>query len=344
LAAESDSHLFHQFGMLTGTAQEEPQAARSAAGARAGQAGFRHESLLYADDEQFLWGTLGPIEEALQAGQPVLAAVAREKIALLRAALGSSAKRVAFADTRSLGRNPARIIPAWARFLRENAANRQSALGIGEPVWPGRPAAELAECERHEWLLNLAFEQGQPWRLLCTYDGEGLDEDVLASAHRSHPLHLCGEDSEANDDYREPDWPAVVFGGRLAPPRAPVTELPFSREHLADVRHMVRRAAADAELSAERSEELVLAASELAANSVQHGGGGGSARVWRQDGALLCEVSDRGRLQAALVGRVQPPPDQRSGRGLWLVNQLCDLVQIRSSVRGTAVRVRVDVR
>jgi hypothetical protein len=40
-----------------------------------------------------------------------------------------------------------------------------------------------------------------------------------------------------------------------------------------------------------------------------------------------------------LVGRVRPTPDAQSGRGVWIANQLCDLVQIRSGRSGTVVRV-----
>jgi hypothetical protein len=36
-----------------------------------------------------------------------------------------------------------------------------------------------------------------------------------------------------------------------------------------------------------------------------------------------------------------PDPDPESGRGLWLVNQLCDLVQIRSGPSGTTIRVHM---
>jgi hypothetical protein len=41
------------------------------------------------------------------------------------------------------------------------------------------------------------------------------------------------------------------------------------------------------------------------------------------------------------VGRTPPSPDQRAGRGLWLANQLCDLVQIRSTEAGTVVRLHM---
>ena len=41
---------------------------------------------------------------------------------------------------------------------------------------------------------------------------------------------------------------------------------------------------------------------------------------------------------------VAPPIEQYGGRGLWIVNQLCDLVQIRSAPSGTVVRVHVHAR
>lgn len=329
---------------MTTTAQQSGQSQAGWTGDAAGaaQAGFRHESLFYAGQDEFLGGTVGHIEHALERDEPVLVAVAPQKTQLLRHVLGRNARHVAFADMHALGRNPARIIPVWERFLHDQARDARSALGIGEPVWPGRTVAELEECERHEWLLNLAFGSGRAWRLVCPYDRDALDEDVLAAARDSHPFNCCGESTEANG-YREPDWPEIVFGGRLLPPGGAVTQLSFSLEHLAEVRHVVARIAAGTELSAQRAQDLVLAASELAANSVRHGGGAGEARIWQQDGALLCEVSDAGRMDSPLTGREQPSSDQPSGRGLWLVNQLCDLVQIRSDECRTVVRVQVDL-
>ena len=44
-----------------------------------------------------------------------------------------------------------------------------------------------------------------------------------------------------------------------------------------------------------------------------------------------------------LVGRVKPVPTQVGGRGLWLANQFCDLVQIRSGDDGTAVRLQMAI-
>jgi anti-sigma regulatory factor (Ser/Thr protein kinase) len=88
----------------------------------------------------------------------------------------------------------------------------------------------------------------------------------------------------------------------------------------------------------------VTAASELAANSVMHGGGSGTLRLWHEDGSLLAEVEDGGRIEEPLVGFLRPGLEQEGGRGLWLANQLCELVQIRSGDGGTVVRLHVPVR
>jgi anti-sigma regulatory factor (Ser/Thr protein kinase) len=103
----------------------------------------------------------------------------------------------------------------------------------------------------------------------------------------------------------------------------------------------VREWAAGTLLGADRTEYLVLAVNELATNSVSHGGGRGTLQMWQEDESLVCEVRDRGRIEEPLAGRTRPGPDQLSGRGLWLVNHVCDLVQIRTTPDGTVVRVQL---
>lgn len=302
---------------------------------------FRHEMLFYdGGDHGFLDGTLSLVKDALAREAGVLVAVDAQRAAALRDALGADAERVCFARMRSLGRNPARIIPVWRQFVREHALDGEGdALGIGEPVWPGRSAAELDECERHEALLNLAFNDGPGWHLLCPYDLDGLDDAVIDAATRTHPLLAWGEKHHVNERYGCAHTPARPFDGELPSPRAPVSELAFSLKSLAQARQAIRVWAIEQALEHERTEELVLAVGELAANSIRHGGGAGTLRYWREDALLMCEVRDAGWLHAPLAGRVRPSVDARSGRGVWLANQLCDLVQIRSSHAGSVVRV-----
>ena len=118
----------------------------------------------------------------------------------------------------------------------------------------------------------------------------------------------------------------------------------FGLTELGEVRHRVAAAAEAAGMDSLAVADLVTATSELAANSVMHGGGTGMLRLWREEGRLLAEVEDRGRSEEPLVGRLRPVISLVGGRGLWLANQLCDLVQIRSGEGGTTVRLHLLAR
>jgi anti-sigma regulatory factor (Ser/Thr protein kinase) len=87
-----------------------------------------------------------------------------------------------------------------------------------------------------------------------------------------------------------------------------------------------------------RTEDLVLAVDELAANSIVHGGGTGTVAIWTEPGSVVCQVNDAGHLTNPLAGRIRPPSNQPGGRGLLLVNHLADLVRIHTTPSGTAIR------
>ena len=70
---------------------------------------------------------------------------------------------------------------------RTRLARGRRLRGIGEPIWADRSPDELVECQRHEALLNLAFADAGDFWLLCPYDVDALDPDVIAEAHHSHP-------------------------------------------------------------------------------------------------------------------------------------------------------------
>lgn len=327
----------------TGLSKEANFAEHAAADANHAESDFHHETFFYSAEHGFLEGTLPFITDALAAEEPVLVAVGHEKIELLKQALGRDAQRVSFTDMRRLGHNPARIIPAWHRFLRDNASGARPVRGIGEPIWPGRSPAELAECQRHELLVNLAFDGGPAWRLLCPYDLDGLDEQVIEAARRSHPFIADDGASRTSDAYLHGDSVPGPFGGTLPPPPVGTREIAFTDKELGALRQLLSEWASGFELGSERTEQLVLAVTELASNSVRHGGGGGALRMWREAEALLVEVHDRGQIEEPLVGRTRPDPQQPAGRGLWLVNHLCDLVQIRSAPSGSVVRIHMHL-
>jgi anti-sigma regulatory factor (Ser/Thr protein kinase) len=302
--------------------------------------GFRHEALLYADGcEGFVREVLPMAAQAVGEGAPVMIAAGEDRLLRLREALGEKAAGAIFADTRRLGTNPARLIPTWREFLRRERAEGTVPLGIVEPVWPGRDQAELDECARHEALLGRAFGRGEPWRLLCAYDLEAIEEPVIAAALREHPILRAAGTATRNARHRGPRDPLDVFAGRLEPPAGNLWEIPFGPGDLGELRRLVSAWARREAMPFEATEDLVLAVDEIAANSIRHGGGMGMLRLWRSAETLVCEAQDGGLIEDQLVGRVQPDGSPATGRGVWIANQLCDLVQIRSGLSGTQVRL-----
>jgi anti-sigma regulatory factor (Ser/Thr protein kinase) len=318
------------------------QASTAATPIRAGHS-YRHEAFFYTGDDEYLAGTLPMVREGLAAGEAVMVAVPPRRLDLLRAALGGDGERVAFCDMTALGHNPANIIAAWAAFADRAAGEGLRMRGIGEPVWPGRSAAEVSECQLHEALLNLAVSPDTPLWLRCPYDAGELEQDVLQAAHRSHPV-LTGPDShDGSRSYGGAHHAATLFSEPLPEPPAVAEQVAFGRHDLRRLRSVVRSHAVGAGLDADRSQDLVLAVHELAANSVEHGGGAGTVRLWRSRAGLVCEVRDAGIVSDPLVGRLAASDGAEGGRGVWMANQLCDLVQLRSSPEGTTVRLLARV-
>jgi anti-sigma regulatory factor (Ser/Thr protein kinase) len=306
-------------------------------------AAFHHEALFYAGDDEFAERCGSFVEEGLEQGEPVLVMVGSRKLELLRAALGERAERVSFADMEIVGRNPARIIPKWSRFVDDNASEGGGGMrGIGEPIWAGRRPDELSECQLHESLINLAFASADSFRLICPYDTDALPGDVLAEARRSHPQVSEEGDPEPSGDYRGVDRAAAGFGDPLPEPPQGSDELIVTVDGLRDARDLVRRRGREAGLG-ERADDLVIAVNEILSNSLSHAGENGALRVWREPGAFLCEVRDGGHILKPLVGREEPAAGQVGGHGIWLVNLVCDLVQVRSSAHGSTVRMKMSL-
>jgi anti-sigma regulatory factor (Ser/Thr protein kinase) len=262
---------------------------------------FTHAALLYEGEQDFVDQALGFIREGLAAEEPVLVVVDARKIELLREGLNGEADRVLFADMGEIGGNPARIIPAWDDFVAEHQLDGRPVRGIGEP----------------------------------------LDGEVIEEALRNHPYVIRGDARRPSPKYPCLSTIAEPFDAPLPPPPPAAEELLVDRGSLLTARHLIADRAAEADLGSERASDLVLAVNEVLTNSVRHGGGEGRLRIWQDGGALVCEVADSGRIHDPLVDRRRPLPDQLGGRGLWMANQLCDLMQVRSFPAGNTIRLRM---
>ncbi|HEV3294561.1 MAG TPA: sensor histidine kinase, partial [Streptosporangiaceae bacterium] len=256
--------------------------------------GYRHEALLYRGTEEFLSGILSFAGPAVDAGHPVLVLLTAARISAVRAALGSAAEKVEFADITDVGGNPGRLIGVWRRFA-DGHVDASQLRGVAEAVFPGRSPAELAECQLYEELLNVAFDAATPLRVLCPYDLAALPAPVIDDARRSHPF-LTGDGSaelRVSAEFQPIDL-AEPYTRPLPASPDDAPGIAFQRGGLGSLRAFVTAQAQQAGLEQRQASALVAAINELATNSLQHGGGRGELRIWTDDGWLLCEVSDEG--------------------------------------------------
>jgi anti-sigma regulatory factor (Ser/Thr protein kinase) len=296
---------------------------------------FEHEALFYRGDEDFLAGLVPFVREGLERDEDVVVAEPRPRLDQLREALGTDARAVEFLDMAEVGANPGRIIGVWARRLDTASGAGRRLRGVGEPAFPGRRTAEFAECTLHEMLLNLAFDDGPGWRLLCPYDRAHLPRAVTQGALRTHPV-IATSDSRLPSSAYVPAGHVGAFAEPLREPGDAVLRGSYGPGDVPAIRRTVAQWARSCGLPDERVRVLELAASELAADSIRRSGTGTLA-LWLEDGAALVQFSDAGNLGDPLTGRLPARGDD--GGAHYLLNQLCDLVQVRSSDRGTTVRI-----
>ncbi|MFE9770609.1 anti-sigma factor RsbA family regulatory protein [Streptomyces sp. NPDC005931] len=298
---------------------------------------FAHPALFYRDEREYLDGTVSFVREGLAAGDPVAVAVPAANLRLIRDALGADAVAVRMLDMQEAGRNPGRIIPGVLRAFADAQPEGRHVRIIGEPIWAGRSPAEYPACVQHEALINAAF-RGRSATILCPYDAVRLPEDVLAEAHATHPTVIPDASRPIRDSEAYAPQEVVARWNRPLPPVPGALTFPFVSDTLSRARHIATDEGRRLGLKGIRLEDLALATAELTTNSVVHGGGSGVLRVWEEDGHVLCEVRDRGRLTDPLAGRRPASRDQRGGRGLLLVNMIADLVRVHTGPEGTTVR------
>lgn len=298
--------------------------------------GFRHLALLYDGAEDYLSAAQGFVQDGLALAEPVLVAVPQPTVSWLRREL-PGAEHVTFADMTELGRNPARIIPSARAFV--DSHSQQRIRYIGEPVWPERSADEMREAAKHDALINVAFA-GIPATIVCPYNAAELPASVLATAACTHPVLVRhGRELPSSTYLGPPDMPPDFDRPFIRPPDK--AEILTYHRDLRPVRAMVTQGAQRAGLLTDRATDLVIAVSEVAANTLRHTTAGGTMHLWDTADELICQVHDTGTIADPLAGQRIPVNDLPGGKGLWLVNQVCDLVELRTSPAGTTIRLHM---
>jgi anti-sigma regulatory factor (Ser/Thr protein kinase) len=297
-----------------------------------------HAALLYRRPEQLRVALEEYVRDAVCAGEPCLVALPARHLEQFGDALRGIDADVRLENMAEMGRNPARLIPSLIDWLDDQSG---PARVISEALWPERSYAEVSECMRHEALVNVALAEHEV-SVLCPFDAEHLAAEILAGAELTHPYLIDDVGPRPSMSYGDPVEVASGNGWPQTEPAPPVSELAFDGD-LGELRHAL---AADPLLEAlepARRADLVFAFNEAASNAVRHGDGLARARVWRDDDDVVGEVSTSTAIDDPLAGRRTPDPADAGGRGLWLINQVCDLVELRSDTEGASVRMHVGV-
>lgn len=282
-----------------------PDAGDGAATAGVFGDGFRHQAL-FCHDADHLSALRSSIRASRARGEALLVAIPQHRAELARPELADDSAHVTFLDMAELGRNPARVTSAFLAHAAKHGDRHVCC--ISEPIWPGRRAAEMAEATRHEALINLAFQDGRV-TVLCFYDSTGLPESVLADAACTHPAIVRDRRQTASATYLAP--PGLPPGSDLALPAPPV-----------------------AAESLDYSDDLRMVRSFVAS---------WAKRAGLPPARVPDQVADTGQIADPLAGRRRPSDGLLGGNGLWVVNQVCDLVQTRTGPAGTITRLHMGL-
>jgi anti-sigma regulatory factor (Ser/Thr protein kinase) len=307
---------------------------------------FRHEARFCDGFPEELLVAGRFVREGIDSGDRVLVMLNETKVETLRKMLGRDESSVQFVTADDMNANPALLIPLWQTFADSSKAGGRC-RGVTEPVRAGMQDRVLKETQLHESLLNVAFEETSDFMLLCMYDVSNLDSDALRAAHSSH-LYVGNDSgprviSDSYNDAKSSDFP-WHDDLSAAPPNA--RHVSVSEQSLGLARDALVEFAQGFGMNESAAADCALAGHEVMANSIRHGDGEAELSFWRESETMVCEVKDHGNFEDPLAGRTRPGEKERRGRGLWMVNQLCDLVQIRTVPGGTAVRfyMRRDTR
>jgi anti-sigma regulatory factor (Ser/Thr protein kinase) len=301
---------------------------------------FDHPGLLYRTSEEYIAGTTAFVRAGLTAGDAVLVAVPGLNLNVLRGALDDVADRVAFADMAVAGCNPGRIIPGVLLAFAAAHPGRRVSI-IGEPIWPDRTDVEYPACAAHEALINAVFADRDA-AILCPYDAAHLGEQALADAWRTHPTMIEGDVVAPSPQYADPLATAAGFNLPLPVPPAFAKSIAYDDEATVwETRRFVRHHALAAGLTGDRVADIIGAVNELTINTIEHTKGGGTVTAWTEPGQFVCQIDDSGHLSDPLAGRVTPPAQAESGRGLIVANHLCDLLRVYTGENGTSIRLHM---
>jgi anti-sigma regulatory factor (Ser/Thr protein kinase) len=295
---------------------------------------LRHNALVYDSVDEYVTRAVTFLREGLREGEGAVVAHTRPGLALMREALGDDAASVAFVDVGAAYTRPARTLASYHAVYAEQLARTPSLRAVAD-VQFGPDPAEWDLWMAYEAVFNESFAHLPAW-VLCTYDGNGLPDAIRDAVWRTHPVVITEDGTTVSDHYEDPD----ELLRRVTSPPAPLPQLRsigFGRD-AEDFRERLARELALAGVPGNRSLDMLLAATEVAANAVLHGGGVRDVRIGRASGRFACEIVDPGPgFDEPAAGYLAPRPG--SGSGLWVARQLTWQIDFFRAAEGFTARI-----
>src|SRR5271170_276348 len=311
---------------------------------------FRHWACVYDGDQQFLQTAVPFLAEGLAVGEPVLAVTTPAHLELISAALGARGGDVDYAESAFFGRRPPQRVAAFYRYWATYAAAREGTGAdsrvriLAEPVWAGRSSREIAAWTRMESALNVVLAPTSI-SMTCPYDTRTLGPDIVSGALRTHPAQIMGPCVRPSADFTDPaEFVRSCDTGPLPDPPAEAAAFSFDGD-LRGLRRFIAGRAAAYGVAGDRADILVLAVSEVGAYLKNQGPGTAAVRTWEQPGAVVCDFREPGiSIGDPFLGLRPARLEPGDGDGLWLANQICDWMEIRSGADGCRIQLQVPSR
>jgi anti-sigma regulatory factor (Ser/Thr protein kinase) len=295
---------------------------------------FRHNALVYESQDEYTTVAVPFLREGLEAGEGVIVAHTKPGLAVMREALGPVAADVTFVDVSSAYTRPAQTLAAYHAVFAEQLRKTATLRAVAD-VQFGPDPAEWDLWTGYEAVFNRSFGHLPAW-VLCSYNANGTPDPIIEGVWQTHPEVVDGDTWTPSGDYEDP----VDLLRRLTPVPAPLAELrpiAFGRD-LEQFRERLARELIVESVSEAKALDMLLAATEVAANAIEHGGGVEEVRVGRADGRFVSEIVDRGAgFDDPTAGYIAPRPGV--GRGLWVARRLTWQIEFFSAPDGFTARV-----
>jgi anti-sigma regulatory factor (Ser/Thr protein kinase) len=278
---------------------------------------LRHNALVYESQDEYLARAVPFLKEGIEAGEGAIVAHTKPGLAMMREALGPDAAQVTFVDVSAAYTRPARTLASYHKVYAEQLQTTPKLRAVAD-VQFGPDPAEWDLWTGYEAVFNRSFGHLPAW-VWCSYKANGTPDPILEGVWQTHPEVVDGNTWTTSDHYEDPD----DLLRRMTPTPEPLAELRSIRfgRGIEEFRERLAR-----ELVAEQVPEasvldMLLAATEIVTNAIQHGGGVEHIRVGRAQGRFVCEIVDRGSgFDDPAAGYLAPR--EGVGTGLWVARQL----------------------